>query len=82
MQAGFIIHLRKLRERVGNQYLFAESDAEAFDSAGKAFKCCFSVAQLDGDRLITDDWPGDKLREKRDVRRVFDEIALSFRITG
>lgn len=65
-----------LARGVSQQDLFGKADAEA----GRAVECIGGVkaarVDLPGDVGIADDWPGDELREERDVEQKFCKRPL------
>lgn len=72
-----VLHLvRELREVVRKEHLFKQADQKAHGTGGKPRERFAPAAKLRGHVAVTDDRPGDEVREKRDVRAEVDEIPL------
>ena len=68
--------VRNLREHIGQQYLFAETEQKAADALGKLRKRVLAYGKLYVDIVVAYDRACNQLREHGDVQRQRKQIVL------
>ena len=68
--------VRNLREHIGQQYLFAETEQKAADALGKLRKRVLAHSKLYVDIVVAYDRACNQLREHGDVQRQRKQIVL------
>ena len=79
--------VRHLTERVRQQQLFAQTADKPADAECGLLRSGAAAVDLLLDVMVFDDWPGDQLREKRDVQqhlleRVRDRLRLPVHVNN